>query len=191
MPVSLRQRLPVVQHELREQLTDEAFSYDARGDLIDFYQWSTHSSGTYHLTSTYYWNGSVKTLSSNGLNPTLTYDVNSEGQTNAVSASAGQNPLTSTTYNNSSQATAVNYGSGDSDSFVFDPNTGLPTKYTINVGTGNQTATMTNNPNGSLKTVAINDTFYPNNEDQTCQYLYDSDFRLFSTACGGFMAGEL
>ncbi len=165
------------------KLTDEAFRYDARGDLTDVYQWSTNSGGTYHLTNTYYWNGSVETLSSNGLNPTLTYDVDTEGRTYAVSASAGQNPLSTVTYNNSSQATAVKYGSGDSDSFSFDPNTGLPTGYTIKIGSGSQVATMTNNPNGSLKTLAVSDTFY-SNEDETCQYLYDSDFRLFNTNCG-------
>ena len=56
-------------------------------------------------------------------------------------------------------------------------------QYTINVGTGNQTATMTNNPNGSLKTLSVSDTFYAN-EDETCQYLYDSDFRLLTRPSG-------
>ena len=168
---------------IRRRLKTYSFNYGSRADPTDVYQWSTHSGATYHLSSTYYANGSVKTLSSNGLNLTLTYDVNSEGQTYAVSATAGQNPLTSVTYNNSSQAAAVHYGSGDSDSFSFDPNMGLPTSYSINIGAGNQTATMTNNPNGSLKTLAVSDTFYAN-EDETCQYLYDSDFRLFNTNCG-------
>ena len=42
---------------------------------------------------------------------------------------------------------------------------------------------MTNNPNGSLKTLSVSDTFYAN-EDETCQYLYDSDFRLLTRPAG-------
>ena len=59
----------------------------------------------------------------------------------------------------------------------------MQTRTAIKIGTGSQVATMTNNPNGSLKTLAVSDTFYAN-EDETCQYLYDSDFRLFNTNCG-------
>jgi RHS repeat-associated protein len=60
---------------------------------------------------------------------------------------------------------------------------GLPTGYTINVGSKSQAATMINNPNGSVKSLAITDGFY-SNEDQTCQYLYDAYFRLSSNNCG-------
>ena len=49
-------------------------------------------------------------------------------------ASSGQNPVTSTSYNTASQVTSSTYGSADSDTFSFDPNTQLPTGYTINVG---------------------------------------------------------
>ena len=36
------------------------------------------------------------------------------------------------------------------------------TRTAIKIGTGSQVATMTNNPNGSLKTLAVSDTFYAN-----------------------------
>ncbi len=41
----------------------------------------------------------------------------------SVSASTGQNPLSSASYN-AFGATALTFGSGDSDSFTYDPNTG-------------------------------------------------------------------
>jgi hypothetical protein len=81
-----------------------------------------------------YWaNALLDTLSGAGL-PSLTYTPDGEGGTNAVSASSGQNPVTGTSYNVFSEATAVNLGSGDSDAFQYDANTGRMTqhKYTVN-----------------------------------------------------------
>ena len=60
-----------------------------------------------------------------------------------------------TSYNTASQVTSVTYGSGDSDSFSFDPNTQLPTGYTITVGAKSQTATITQNANHTMRQLSI------------------------------------
>jgi hypothetical protein len=75
----------------------------------------------------------VDTLGGPGLPASLTRP-DEEGRTNAISASSGQNPEAGTTYNMFSEATAVNFGSGDGDTFQYDPNTGRTTqyKYTVN-----------------------------------------------------------
>jgi RHS repeat-associated protein len=81
--------------------------------------------------------------------------------------------------------TALTLGSSDSDSFVFDPNTGRMTKYTYTVGNSPQTdiGQLTRNPNGSLQQLVITDQLNPA-DSQTCTYTHDDLGRVASANCG-------
>jgi len=164
------------------KVTDLGFSYSARGELADTYESTPHSSGYYHVVTTYWANGGLQTISGVGL-PTLTYGANGQGRTSTVSASAGGNPVTATSYNFAGQVTGVTFGSGDPASFSYDGNTGRMNQYKLTI---NGTATYGNltwNANGTLKTLAITDPF--NAADvQTCNYTHDDLARIASVNCG-------
>jgi hypothetical protein len=53
----------------------------------------------------------------------------------------------------------VNFGSGDYDSFTYDPNTGRMTQYMATITGSSAYGTMTWNANGSLYSVALTDPF--------------------------------
>jgi hypothetical protein len=82
-------------------LTDQWFSYTARGETSEVYEFTPHSSPTYYHVSQSYWpNGGPNVLSGNiGLPATITYGVDGEGRTSTASASSGQPPATNTSYN--------------------------------------------------------------------------------------------
>ena len=165
------------------KITDEGFSYDARGEVTDVYESTPHSSGYYHVTESYFANGAPDVLSNLSGLPTITYNVDGEGRTYSASASSGQNPLSSTTYNNSSEATAVNFGSSDSDTFTYDSNSGRMTQYKFNVNGQSVVGNLTWNGNGSLEQLAITDPFNSANQ-QTCNYTHDDLARIASANCG-------
>src|SRR5207244_2798955 len=80
------------------KITDLGFSYSARGEVINLYESTPHSSGYYHVAATYYPNGALNTLSGVGL-PTITYTgLDGEGRPTLVNASTGGNPVLGTTY---------------------------------------------------------------------------------------------
>jgi RHS repeat-associated protein len=171
--------------------TDEFFSYSVRGELLDTWQCTPHS-GTngcaavgnyYHVTAGFWENGALKSLASSisGL-PTQTYNVDAMGRPNTVSASSGQNPVTSTSFDLPNFKTTVTYGSADSDVVTLDPNTGRMTQYKFNVGSQNDTGNFTWNANGSLGTLAITNQL--NSLDtQTCSYTHDDLSRISSVGC--------
>jgi RHS repeat-associated protein len=171
-------------------LTDEGFSYTARGEVSDIFESTPHSGPYYHVNSTYWANGASSQL--NGINgtlpvlpglPTTTYGVDGEGRIYSASASSGQNPLSSTTYNVASLPTAVNLGSSDSDSLTYDPNTDRLTKYTFSVNSQSVVGSLDWNPLGTLLSLAITDPF--NSSDaQTCSYSHDDLARIASDNCG-------
>jgi len=115
------------------KLTDEGFSYTARGEISDVYESTPHSGAYYHISQTYCANGAINQLSGLSGLPTITYNVDGEGRITSATASSGQNPLSSTTYSVASLPTAVDLGSSDSDSFTYDPNTNRMTRYSFNV----------------------------------------------------------
>jgi RHS repeat-associated protein len=171
--------------------TDEFFSYSARDEVTDTWECTPHSgtngcasvSNYYHVTAGFWENGQLKTLSSSisGL-PSQTYSVDPMGRTSAVSASSGQNPVTSTSYNLSTFIYGVTFGSGDSDQFTLDPSTGRMTQYKFNVGSQNVTGNLNWNPNGSLHTLAITNQL--NSLDtQTCSYTHDDLSRIAGVGC--------
>ncbi len=121
--------------------------------------------------------------------PNWTYSADGEGRWNAVTASAGQNPVSSTTYNLYSELTAVNYGSLDSDAFTFDGNTGRMTQYKANVGSNYIQGALSWNTNGSLQQQVITDQVNASHS-QTCAYTYDDLARLLKVDCGSGHWGQ-
>lgn len=165
------------------KLTDEGFSYTARGQQSDIYESTPNSGGYYHVNETYWANGSVDQLSGLSGLPTITYGVDGEGRTYSASASSGQSPLSSTTYNVASLPTAVNLGSSDSDSFSYDPNTNRMTQYSFNVNGQSVVGGLTWNALGTLAALAVTDPF--NSADaQSCSYSSDDLVRIASANCG-------
>ncbi len=177
------------------KITDLGFSYSARGEVTDTWQSSPNSAGYYHLTASYWPHGAVKSISGLAAMPTIYYGasdgtgLDGEGRITKVTASSGQNPVTGVTYSTSTVPvgflSTVTYGSGDSDSFTPDTNTGRLTQYQFKMGTSNLTDTgaLTWNANGSLHTLAITDQINSLNT-QTCNYTYDDLARVKTANCG-------
>jgi RHS repeat-associated protein len=172
---------PITQSSI---ITDEWFSYSARGELTDTYESTLHSGGYYHVTQGYWANGAMSSLSSNitGL-PNQTYGVDSMGRTSTVSASTGQKPVTSTTYNLSAFTYGVTFGSGDSDTFNLDPKTGRMTKYTFTVASNSDIGQTNWNPDGSLASLNITDTVPGTTDTQNCNFAHDDLARISSVNC--------
>jgi len=169
------------------KITDLGFSYAATGQASDVWEMTPHS-GTnyyYHVSSQYWPNGAVNTIGNLAGLPTITYLTDGEGRTSTVSASSGQNPVTSVGYDAASHVTALTYGSADNDGFTFDPLTGRMSKYQFNVGTTPQIdkGLLTWNTNGSLQQLAITDQLNSANT-QTCTYTHDDLGRIASANCG-------
>jgi RHS repeat-associated protein len=181
------------------KITDEFFSYSFEksggintGRLISQAWQSTPHSVNYFLTTdTYYPNGamgartSVLGSSAYGL-PNTTFGLDGEGRPySATDTTHSTNLVTVASYNPAGQATGVTYGNGDSDTFAYDP---MNRPYTIlNTITGSSaftlTATLTWNPNWSLKQLQIADT-NDATKNQTCAYSADDLKRLASVNCG-------
>ncbi len=171
------------------KITDEGFSFDQRGQMTTYYQSSPNSSGYYVLNASYWESKSLKTVSGLGL-PTITYGLDSEGRVNSVSAS-GSNPVSSVTYNNGSYSSEplgallqVTLGSGDTQNFTYNPNTGRVTQYSASVGATPTTisGTLTWNVNGTLASNNIVDA-YNAADTQNCTYAYDDFIRAASVNC--------
>lgn len=161
------------------KITDEGFSYTVRGEVSDEYESTPHSSGYYHAAATYWANGVLNTLTGPG-QYSNNYGVDGEGR--VYSAGGGVN-LASTTYNAASQPTIVIFGSLDSDSLTYDPNTGRMTQYKYNVNSQSVTGALTWNANGTLGSLNITDPFNAANA-QNCSYTHDDLARVASGNCG-------
>jgi RHS repeat-associated protein len=162
-------------------LTDEWFSYTARGQMSNSYQSTPHSSGYYNTTATYWPNGAPDQLSGVPGLTAITYSLDGEGRTYTVSAASGQNPVTGTTYNPASEVTNLTLGSGDSDAFAYD-NMDRMNQYQFAVGGQSMTGNPTWNGNGTLGSLAITDPFN-SGDNQTCSYSHDDLVRIASANC--------
>ncbi len=173
--------------------TGEAFSYDARGQITDAYELTPHG-GWYDVQQSYFPNGAL--AKQQGSNYTVsppayttfsdlyTYQLDSAGRPYGMSDTTGGFPVTtSTTYNAASQPTSVGFHYGGSETFNYDPNSGRMTLWSSSVGSTTQTGNLTWNPNGTLKTLNITDTYNSANA-QNCSYGYDDLTRLTSAMCG-------
>jgi RHS repeat-associated protein len=165
------------------KITDIGYSYTATGNVSDLYNSSAHSGGYYHLTSTYWPNGNLDTLSGLPGLPVLTYGVDGKGRGYSVTASSGQDPVSSTLFNAADKPVSVTFGSGDSDSVSYDSNTGRATQYKFTVNGQSLIGNLTWNANQSLAGLSITDPF--NHADsQNCSYLFDDLRRISSATCG-------
>ena len=175
----------------------EDFGYSPRGEVTDFWETTPDSAGTYHTTASYWPTGTLETLSGIPGVPTINYGaggagLDGEGRITQVSAASGTNPVTRVTYSATSTPnplgalTNVTFGSADSDSFTFDPNTGRMATYTFLVNGKTDAGTLTWNANGTLQQLAINDQIPSTADSQTCTYAYDDLRRISNTTCGTF-----
>jgi RHS repeat-associated protein len=171
------------------KITDIGLSYSPRGEISDVYESTPNSGGYYHTSATYWANGALDVLTAlystsniTGL-PTFTYGPDGEGRISTVSASAGTNPVTSTAYSVASLPTNITFGSLDSDSFTYDPNTNRMTQYEFTVNSQSVVGALTWNPIGTLETLATTDPFYSAG-NQTCTYAHDDLRRVASANCG-------
>ena len=165
------------------KLTDVGYSYNARGDRTDVYEATANSGAYYHVNSTYWPNREVNQTSGLVGLPTMTYGVDGEGRGSSVSASSGQNPVQNTSYNVFDEPAVVSFGSGDSDSFTYDPNTGRITQYNFTVNGQSVQGTLIWNKDRTLSALDITDAFNPSNT-QNCSYSFDDLKRLASSNCG-------
>jgi len=170
-------------------LTDEDFSYSARGEVSDLYESTPHSGGYYHTTASYWANGALNTLGGVPGQTAWTYGVDGEGRP-STAVQGSTNLVSSVTYNQASQPKIISFGV-DSDNYSYDPNTGRMTNYTFTVGTTPKSliGNLTWNANGSLRQLQITDQFNAGGT-QTCNYGtastagYDDLGRLLSADCG-------
>jgi len=166
------------------RVTDEGFSYPDHGDEADVYQLSPNSGGWYYTSSTIYPNGAPASLNLSGLTQSFTYGVDGEGRPTTVSASAGQSPVTSAT-TTPLGLTNLTFGSGDSDAFTFDPQTGRMTQYQFSVGGQTDTGTVGWYVNGDMKSLGISDAVAGTGDNgYSCTYSHDDIGRLQEANCG-------
>ena len=180
-------------------IVDEWFGYSPRGEITDTYEKTTNSAGYHHFNVTYWPHGVPNTVKGWLPNGTLDYQYNNlvdaEGRISSVRDGSGGNILTSVTYTTTGTSqpigslTGMTFGSGDSDSYSYDVNTGRMTQYTFAVNGATDQGTLTWNANGTLRSLAIADSINPA-DSQTCNYGttsvpgYDDLGRLVSVSCG-------
>ncbi|HEV3419520.1 MAG TPA: RHS repeat-associated core domain-containing protein [Candidatus Acidoferrum sp.] len=165
------------------KITDVGLSYTVRGEPSDVYEKTPNSGGYYHVAEQYWAHGAAKQLSGLSSLPTFTYSLDGEGRVKQVSASSGQNPVTSIVFNNASLPTSVTFGSGDTDSFSYDSNTDRMTQYQFTINGQSLTGVLTWNANSTLQNLNITDAFN-STDTQSCAYLYDDLVRIQSANCG-------
>jgi RHS repeat-associated protein len=160
-------------------ITDEWFSYTNRGEVSNFWESTPHSGGYYNTAATYFANGVTNVITGGGGSTySMTYGVDGEGR---IYSAGG--PLTSTVYNAASQPTQLNFGSGDTDQFTYDPNTDRMNQYKYTINGQSVTGNLTWNANGTLGSLGITDPFNSANA-QTCNYSHDDIVRIASVNCG-------
>ena len=181
------------------KVTDEGFSYTARGEVSDIYQWSTNSNGYYHTTATYFANHALNTLSGVPGQSTWTYTVDGKGRLYSAVQGASTNMVGSTTYNAADQKCVVTLGLNDTDTYLYDGNTactgllvtGRMTSYKFSIGATpkTETGTLTWNANGTLRGLTVVDGINSGAESETCTYGtsssagYDEFGRLLQVNC--------
>ncbi|MGB8783962.1 MAG: RHS repeat-associated core domain-containing protein [Terriglobales bacterium] len=149
------------------------------------------------MSANYWPHGLLSSLTlANTTLPTIYYGGSSgtgldgEGRVTTVTASSGTPTLANNVIYTTSgttlpigSLTSVTLGSGDSDTFGYDPLTGRLTGYTFNMNSAiAKTGGLTWNANGSLGTLTLIDNVTPGNS-QTCSYSHDDLARIASASC--------
>jgi RHS repeat-associated protein len=175
------------------------FSYDAAGEVTDYYQASSNSGGWYHVQQSYNPVGQRVVLQgflNNGsaLSHYFWYDTyEGEGRQRGV---ADGTPGTSypyvwaaTTYNPAGLPGALampGLGTGTWENFTYDSASNRMTQWSSsNSAVGkSQTGTLTWNANGTLKQLQISDSYNAGDNNLNCTHSYDDLARLASANCG-------
>jgi RHS repeat-associated protein len=167
------------------KITDIAFCYSPRGENTDVFESTPNSKGYYHTTANYWANGALNVLGGVPSHNAWTFNIDGEGRPFSAVDGTMTNLAVSTSYNAASQPTGVILGSGDSDTYTYDANTGRMATYEYNIGSTPKyvTGTLGWNPNWTLGSLVISDAFDSANA-QTCGYLHDDLARLQSVECG-------
>lgn len=171
--------------------TDEWFSYDAEGNLTDVWESTPHSGGYYHTTAGYLLDGTLQSLTGIPGYTAISYDIDTVGR--PITAKEGAtNIVSGVSYNSALQPLTISIGNsgGDSSNYGYDPNTGRMSNWTFTVGSTpkSQTGTPTWSPNGTLRSLVINDGFNAGGS-QNCYFGtsttmgYDDFARLLSADC--------
>jgi RHS repeat-associated protein len=177
------------------KITDLGYCYTPRGEISDVYESTPHSGGYYHVPMTYWANGLLNLAGPFLAERPAGYLPDGEGRAGKVYYIYGGGyqgiSVPSITYNAASQPTQLMTSCSGSTcypiTYAYDPNTLRMTQYSAALNGGTVSGTMTWNPNGSLKTLAIAD---PLNaaDTQTCNYAADDLSRLASVNCGSVWA---
>ena len=170
------------------KITDDGFSYDPRGQMNSYYQASPNSNGYYVLNATYWEDEGLKTVNGVGL-PAITYgSLDGEARVTSVTLN-GASLVSGVTYNNGGYGNGpigsllqVTLGSGDTQNYSYDLNTGRMTRYAATVGSTTISGALTWNANGTLASNNISDG-YNNADTQNCTYTYDDFARASSVNC--------
>jgi YD repeat-containing protein len=162
-------------------ITDEWFSYNADGQMIDMWELTPHSGQYYQSVAAFYANGAVNTLqlASPSLY-TITFGLDGEGRTNALTDTTTSTPLvTGATFFPAANPAVVSLAGTDNDSYTIDANTGRIKQFVFTVGNTPESLTgvLGWNANGTLGQLAITDGFNSGGT-QTCSYLYDDLGRI-------------
>ncbi len=168
---------------------DEGFGYTARGELSDVYEYTTNSKVYHHVAATYYANGALNSISGITGGP-WTYGIDGKGRPNSVTDASSTLFISNVTYNSSDQPLVLTYGSGDNDTYTYDPLTGRMTSYAFTIGTAPKTnlGSLVWNSNGTLNSLTVVDNVNSTGS-QTCNYGtssnpgYDSIGRLLYVSC--------
>jgi len=182
----------VASHTSATLTTDEWFAYDKDGRLLNSWELTPNSTQYYKAEMTY---TGPSLTGVNFASPSLsafTYDLDGEGRWNGMLVGSATD-VAGVTYNAAGRPTKISIGSGtDYDGYAYDPNTMNMTGWTFQVNSVQETATITPNPNNTIKSVAITDGF---NADGTitCSYNsglvtgtgYDDLGRLIGHSCTG------
>jgi RHS repeat-associated protein len=170
-------------------VTDEWFGYSPRGEVTDVYESTPNSNGYYHTKASYFANGALQSLTGVPSHTAgWTFGVDGEGRPNtAVDQTSSTNLVTNATYYPSTLAPTVTLGTGETDIYGYDANTGRMNSYQF-MGKVAGTAKYVNgtlgwNANGTLGSLGITDQFDSANA-QSCTYGYDDLVRLASVNCG-------
>lgn len=163
-------------------ITDEWFMYSARGENTDLFESTPNSSGYYHTTAGYFGNGVINSLG--GVPGLSSWTFGTDGEGRMSSAKYGTTTFVSgTTYYPSVSQTTVSFGTGDSDVYGYDANTGRMNQFRFTVGSTPESFTGVPawNPNWTLGSLAITDQFKTAN--QNCTYVHDDLSRIKSVNC--------
>jgi RHS repeat-associated protein len=166
------------------KVTDEGFSYDVRGELANFYESTSHSAGYYSVPLTYWANGQLETFGPFLTDSQVSVAPDGEGRPYTITGASSSVPTIN--YNHASQPTQImtscEGGTCYPINYSYDSNTLRMTKYAAALSTGTVSGTLTWNPNGSLRKLAIVD---PTNSAnvQTCAYSADDLSRISSVSC--------